>query len=363
MCKPLVSVIVPVYRTEKYLQACVDSILRQRYENLEMILVDDGSPDTCPELCDALAENHENIRVIHQENQGLGLARNTGLAAAEGTYVLFVDSDDCLDGLQAVSCLVEEAEKSHADIVQGCYRRFCQDWYSAVNHHHLHPGEYTRSVDFRFKGFYMYGHLSYAWGKLYRRAFLMEHQLWCKAYPFTQDKAHNIACCAYEPVYGFVDQSLYLYRKNEASVTGRYKENFISVWTSIASDFVEFLKERQISGSYGDLTAFHLFFGSFFLVEQELLHQKHGIVQAVEKLRVYGKNPLVKKSMAELSRGQWVSQISPISWKVVIPLAALLFHLHGYWLFAVGIALLKKLEIDRRITKARYSGKGGTYAG
>ncbi len=354
MGNPFVSVIVPVYRTEAYLQACVDSILRQRYDPLEIILVDDGSPDTCPRLCDALAEKHEAIRVIHQENQGLGMARNTGLAAAEGAYVLFVDSDDCLDDPQSVAWLVAAAEENHADIVQGCYRRFCQDWYSEVNHHHLYPGEYTHSVDFRFKGFYMYGHLSYDWGKLYRKAFLMEHRLWCKAYPFTQDKAHNIACCAYEPVYGFIDQSVYLYRKNEASVTGRYKENWIPVWTAIASDFAEFLKERHIQSSYEDLIAFHLFFGSFFLVEQELTHKKHGVVQAVGKLKTYGQNPLVKKAMADLSRGQWVRQIEPISWKIVIRLAALLFRLHGYWLFATGIALVKRFRIDRRITNSRY---------
>lgn len=358
MCKPLVSVIVPVYRTEKYLHECVDSILCQQYENLEIILIDDGSPDNCPQLCDAMAERHENIRVIHQDNQGLGLARNAGLAAAEGMYVLFVDSDDCLDGPQSVAWLIDAAEENHADIVQGCYRRFGKDGYSAVNHHHLHSGDYTRSVDFRFKGFYMYGHLSYAWGKLYRREFLMENQLWCKAYPFTQDKAHNIACCAYEPVYGFIDKSVYLYRKNEESVTGRYKENFIPVWTAIASDFSDFLKERQICGSYGDLIAFHMFFGSFFLVEQEITHQKHRISRAVEKLKVYGRNPLVTKAMSELSCGKWVNSIEPISWKIVIPAAALLFRLHGYRLFAAGIALLKRMKIDRRITNARYREKG-----
>lgn len=357
MRKPFVSVIVPVYRTAEYLQECVDSILQQLYENLEIILVDDGSPDECPKLCDALADSYENIRVIHQENQGLGMARNSGLAAAAGEYVLFVDSDDCLDGPQSVTRLVEAAVENQADIVQGCYRRFRRGWYSAVNHHHLQPGEYTRSVDFRFKGFYMYGHLSYAWGKLYRRAFLMEHQLWCGAYPFTQDKAHNIACCAYEPIYGFIEQSVYLYRENEASVTGKYKENFIPVWTAIVSDYVRFLRERHIRNSYGDLIAFHLFFGSFFLVKQELSHGKHGIARSVEKLREYGKNPLVKKAMAGLARGRWVNQISPVSWKIVIRLAALLFHLHGYWLFAAGIAALRRLQIDRRITNARYRKK------
>lgn len=354
MCKPLVSVIVPVYKTEEYLQVCVDSILRQDYPELEIILVDDGSPDACPKLCDRLAESHDHIRVIHQENQGLGIARNTGLAAAEGEYVLFVDSDDCLDGSQAAACLVDEAQKTHADIVQGCYRRFHDSWYSEVNHHHLRAGAYTQSADFRFKGFYMYGHLSYAWGKLYRRAFLIENELWCGAYPFTQDKAHNIACYACEPVYGFIDKSVYLYRNNEASVTGRYKENFIPVWTSIAQDFVKFLKERQIRKSYGDLVAFHLFFGSFFLVKQELSHGEHGISYAVEKLKIYGKNPLVKKAMAGLSRGRWVNQIAPVSWKIVIRLAALLFSLHGYRMFAVSIAAIRRIGVDRRITDARY---------
>lgn len=358
MCKPLVSIIVPVYKTEDYLQECIDSILRQRYPKIEVILVDDGSPDRCPALCDELEKSHDCIRVIHQENQGLGMARNTGLAAARGEYVIFVDSDDCLDGSQAVSRLVTEALKAHADIVQGCYRRFHDGWYSAVNYHHLRAGDYTETADFRFKGFYMYGHLSYAWGKLYRRAFLMEHELWCGAYPFTQDKAHNIACCACEPVYGFIDKSVYLYRNNEASVTSRYKENFIPVWTSIAQDFEKFLKERHIRRPYGDLIAFHLFFGSFFLVKQELMHEKSGIYHSVEKLRIYGENPLVRKAMAGLARGRWIDRIDSISWKVVIRLAALVFYLHGYWLFAAAIAFLRRCGVDRRITNARYRGKG-----
>lgn len=354
MCKPLVSVIIPVYKTKDYLQESVNSVLEQSYPKLEILLVDDGSPDECPELCDALAEKHASIRVIHQENQGLGMARNAGLAAAKGEYILFLDSDDCLDGTQAVALLVEEALKSQADIVQGCYRRFRGDWRSAVNHHHLRAGAYTKSADFRFKGFYMYGHLSYDWGKLYRRAFLIDHELWCGTYVFTQDKAHNIACYACEPVYGFIDQSVCLYRDNEFSVTAKYKENFIPVWTSIAQDFIRFLKKRHIRKPYGDLVAFHLFFGSFFLVKQELSHERHGICQAVEKLRIYGKSPLVRKSMSGLAHGRWVKQVEAVSWRVAIRLGAIVFHLHGYWLFALAIWLFRKVGVDRCITDARY---------
>lgn len=82
--QPLVSVIVPVYKVETYLQTCVDSILEQPYKNIEVILVDDGSPDRCPMICEEYAQKDPRIRVIHQENRGLPAARNTGLRAASG---------------------------------------------------------------------------------------------------------------------------------------------------------------------------------------------------------------------------------------------------------------------------------------
>lgn len=91
------SVVVPVYRVEAYLERCVRSVLGQSHGNLELILVDDGSPDGCPALCDGYARQDGRVRVIHQENGGLSRARNRGLEAAKGEYVLFVDADDCID--------------------------------------------------------------------------------------------------------------------------------------------------------------------------------------------------------------------------------------------------------------------------
>lgn len=90
----VVSVIVPIYKVEKYIHKCIDSILNQTYKNLEIILVDDGSPDACPQICDAYARQDERIKVIHQENAGLSAARNAGLDVAQGEYICFVDSDD-----------------------------------------------------------------------------------------------------------------------------------------------------------------------------------------------------------------------------------------------------------------------------
>ncbi len=115
---PVISVIVPVYKVEKYLAKCVDSILEQSFRDLELILVDDGSPDHCPELCDEYAEKDRRVIVIHKENGGVSRARNTGLQAASGEYVIFCDSDDWMDE-GALDELYTEARYSNADVVIG----------------------------------------------------------------------------------------------------------------------------------------------------------------------------------------------------------------------------------------------------
>lgn len=94
---PEISVIVPVYKVEKYLDRCIESIVNQTYPDLELILVDDGSPDNCPALCDAWAERDERIRVIHKKNGGLSSARNAGMDVMCGKYVCFIDSDDWIE--------------------------------------------------------------------------------------------------------------------------------------------------------------------------------------------------------------------------------------------------------------------------
>lgn len=94
---PKISIIVPVYEVEPYIHKCVDSILAQTFTDFELILVDDGSPDNCGEICDEYEENDSRIRVIHKENGGPSSARNAGLNIAKGDYIGFVDSDDWIE--------------------------------------------------------------------------------------------------------------------------------------------------------------------------------------------------------------------------------------------------------------------------
>ncbi len=112
----LISIIVPVYGTEQYLPDCIESLCNQTYPRIEIILVDDQSPDKCPEICDDYAQKDSRIIVIHQENKGVSGARNTGMRHATGDYIMFVDSDDALYS-DAVEKLLQDAIQYNADIV------------------------------------------------------------------------------------------------------------------------------------------------------------------------------------------------------------------------------------------------------
>lgn len=111
-----ISVIVPIYRVEKYLPACIDSILNQTFTDFELILVDDGSPDRCPEICDETAKRDARVRVIHQANAGLSAARNAGIEVAHGAWLSFVDSDDYI-APQFYEKLYQTAQRTDADCV------------------------------------------------------------------------------------------------------------------------------------------------------------------------------------------------------------------------------------------------------
>ena len=139
---PKISIIVPVYKAEAFLASCVESICNQSFSDLEIILVDDGSPDSCPVLCDKYAEQDSRIKVIHKANGGVSTARNAGLDAASGDYITFVDSDDYID-----SCMYEKmisiAVAHSCDMVMcDCLKEF--EDHSELYTHDIRGGFYDR---------------------------------------------------------------------------------------------------------------------------------------------------------------------------------------------------------------------------
>lgn len=116
MKNALVTVVVPVYKTERYLDQCISAIVSQTYPNLEILLIDDGSPDRCPEICENWVKKDSRISVIHKQNEGLGMARNTGMEHASGNYICFVDSDDFIYP-ETIEKACRKAAEEAADVV------------------------------------------------------------------------------------------------------------------------------------------------------------------------------------------------------------------------------------------------------
>lgn len=170
--KPLVSVIVPIYNVEQYLRTCINSIVKQTYENIEIILVDDESPDNSGLICEEYKQKDKRICVIHQKNMGLSGARNSGIEIARGEYIVFIDSDDWIE-LNYIECMMKYAKN---DRIVAC--GFVEEYGDQVHKHYGEFKEYQGSdilkfyledeaYDCTYGGTLQMG--SYAWNKLYPR--------------------------------------------------------------------------------------------------------------------------------------------------------------------------------------------------
>ena len=137
----MISVIVPVYKTEEYLERCVNSILNQTYKDIELILVDDGSPDKCPEICDMFAKKDERVKVLHKANGGVSTARNAGLEIATGDYITFVDSDDYIE-LDMYEKMLSKAAEYGCDVIMcDCMKDYPD--HSTIYTHDIRGGFYS----------------------------------------------------------------------------------------------------------------------------------------------------------------------------------------------------------------------------
>ncbi|MFR4560480.1 MAG: glycosyltransferase family 2 protein [Flavonifractor plautii] len=212
MEQPLISIIVPVYNAEPYLDNCLDSIAAQTWENLEVWLVDDGSTDASPALCDARAAADSRFHVLHQANAGVSAARNAALERATGQYLQFVDGDDYLPST-ATERLVRTAGATGADLVIGRFWRVAGTR-KALQGHIRRDGVFTRrefaEEMLKAPANFYYGVL---WNKLYRRSIVEEGRLrcdpevsWCEDFLFNLEyirRARLIAATA-QPVYCYV---------------------------------------------------------------------------------------------------------------------------------------------------------------
>lgn len=345
-----VSVIVPVYNAKLYLPACVESVLSQKYGQWELLLIDNGSTDGSRELCEGYAAAHDHVRVLCQEDGGASAARNAGIEAASGEYIVFADADDYLAGEDVLSEMVRVMEETSADIAVGNYKRLWKGNLLPAKSHTSFSGADRESAGFRFQGFFSVGVLSYVWCKMYRRSFLESHSVKFGAYSYAEDKMFNFACYIYGARYAFLEKDVYVYRKNDDSISHSYREDSPACWMKIAQDLRRFLERENLVQEYGGLVANTIFFAVFFDGKMEYVHGDRSVARVKRVLRRYRNYALAGRYFGEFASGRRLWEIPSLVWKVMIWGFSFAMYLRWYLFLALGIKLLVDCRVDERLS-------------
>lgn len=289
----LLSVIVPIYKVEQYLDRCINSIVAQSYTNLEIILVDDGSPDNCPDKCDDWATRDNRIKVVHKANAGLGYARNSGLDIATGDYVAFVDSDDYIEP-EMYETLVSAAVKHNADMVSCGFNK------------QLKTGEFKPFVEFDcetvFEGddeiksltrmfMLSYWHKSLnvgVWHAIYRRCFVPR---------FTSEREYipeDLIFCINVGLrikkYVYVNRSFYNYMYNASGLCRSYKSDDFEKMVAGAEFLKGILEKKGLTGEAERyiFTRSNFFYRYFIMFSNSMkLREKYKEIKRLISLPAY----------------------------------------------------------------------------
>lgn len=248
MSRPLISIIVPIYKVESYLRECVDSIRCQTYSNLEIILVDDGSPDKCPEICDEYAKKDNRVKAIHQNNGGLAHARNVGIANSNGEYLTFIDSDDYVSK-DYVENLFKGLIESKADISIASFHPFKND-----EIYELHSESATYENISKVEAIKRYCSINAKYSMPFISAC---NKIYCRrifdGIVFPKGKLYEDAFTTYKLIDNakkivFTTSKLYYYRINPQSILGQsFKEKDLEMVDAFRSGFDYFDKKGKKS--------------------------------------------------------------------------------------------------------------------
>lgn len=221
----LVSIIVPVYGTEAYLPACIDSLCKQTYGNIQIVLVDDGSPDDCPKICDDYAKKDPRIIVIHQKNKGVSGARNAGLQRASGKYIMFVDSDDTMRR-EAVDTLLKDSLCYDADIVWAPIQ-----YKSDKNDDEFGRGKYTvlTNEEALVKCLHGVPNMNSVWSKMFKSDFIAG-LTFEEGRSINEDGYFMFQCYTKKPLLVRHDVSLYHYTvRQDSSSRQKFSDKYLDM--------------------------------------------------------------------------------------------------------------------------------------
>ena len=325
---PEISIIVPVYKVEEYLSQCIDSILVQTFTNFELLLVDDGSPDRCGEMCEEYAQKDERIRVFHQENAGVSTARNKGLAEAYGKYIVFVDSDDYVD-LDMFESMYNSAKKYDADFVRVDNYKERTDG-AVLNQNYvppMHEGVYNQQ-ELREKLLYTQLGLNPSddgskyvscsvWRNIYRKAiidslklqFVSERDLISEDIPFNIDFMMSCERAA------VINQKFYHYIVNEKSLTQTYKTDRFAKELVLYYELIRRSKECGIYENCKLRLERHLLTRLRMCIKSEMVGNKNSTV-AKKNIRIMINDTTIRKIISTYPIFQMPIKYRFVTWCV-----------------------------------------------
>lgn len=304
----LVSIIIPVYNVENYLRECLDSVLSQTYRELEIILVDDGSKDNCGIICDEYAEKYDNFTVIHKENAGLGMARNTGMEYMHGDYVCFLDSDDYIEPT-LVECLLTNLLEKHVDMCKGGFQRITDNkkTLSTVKYkNEVFQGEQARlSMLPRMVGSRPDKKDSIemcVWGAIYNTSHIKENKL---RFPserelISEDLVFNIDYMQHANGACTIENVGYNYRMNMNSLSKRYRPDRFEA----SRYFYLSMKDKLTEFQYDELTMLRLKRIFFIYVKMALAQEVkqisgHSFKECIERIKYICSDRVVVDSVED----------------------------------------------------------------
>lgn len=251
-----VSIIIPVYNVEKYIKECLDSVLNQTLKDIEVICINDCSPDNCLEILNEYAQKDKRVRVIDlKENQGMGNARNLGIQEAKGQYIMFLDSDDFLEP-QAVEEAYKKISENDNDFVIFDYNNYIEETDEKIlikNHtapfQNLGNKNYIKlsECDFHFLS------AAFVWNKIYKLSFIKENEIKFSHKKFFEDLSFAIRAFAKAENFSYMDKALYNYRKKANGVTTyNQAEYYDCVITSQKNtyEYVKSINNKNLSKTY-----------------------------------------------------------------------------------------------------------------
>lgn len=255
--KSIVSIIIPVYNVKKYLVKCVESVIKQTYSDLQIILVDDGSTDGCSFICDELSYQDSRIEVIHKVNGGLSSARNAGLRAVKGQYIYFLDADDYIEP-QLVEICVNTIVSQECDAVVFNFV-FEDEFGNVIFKSHFRRNTYQLATKKEKMQFIAYVQIERdnggwnAWNRFYKADILLNNQIY---FPdnneiFAEDLAHAMRVCLYLNNLCVIPDSLYHYISRSDSIMGRAVQTPLRKFVRLCTDFEAYTKRH---GFYKELS-------------------------------------------------------------------------------------------------------------